>query len=74
MYTAKNGMGDSNGTMFSKLWGGKGGLGSGIGGRKSLGDPGESQGMEGMWLCFRGWLEKCSWTPCRVVRVGLKVV
>ena len=26
-----------------------------------------------MWLYIRGWLEKCSWMPCRVVRVGLRI-
>ena len=60
--------------MFGKLWGRKGGLGLGVGGRKAMGDPGKSQGVEGMWIYIRGWLEKCSWTPCRVVRVGLRVV
>ena len=37
----ENGTGASNSTIFGKFWGGKGGLGSGIGGRKALGDPGE---------------------------------
>ena len=39
--TAENGTGASNSTIFGKFWGGKGGLGSGIGGRKALGDPSE---------------------------------
>ena len=51
--TTENGMGASNSTIFGKFWGGKGGLGSGIGGRKALGDPGE-QGVEGMWLFIQG--------------------
>ena len=39
--TTRNGTTASNGTIFGKLWGSKGGLGSGIGGRKVLGDPSE---------------------------------
>ena len=71
--TSSNGTGAPNSTIFGKFWGGKGSLGLGIGGRKSLGDPGK-QGVEGMWLYIRGWLEKCTWMPCKVVRVGLRIV
>ena len=39
--TTENGMGASNSTIFGKFWGGKGGLGLGVGGRKALGNPGE---------------------------------
>ena len=59
--------------MFGKFWGGKGALGSGIGGRKASGDPGEPDGLEGMWGYVRNWFEKCSWVPCRILRVVMRV-
>ena len=71
--TTSNGTTASEGNIFSKFWGGKGALGSGIGGRRALGDPREPDGLEGMWGYVRGWFEKCMWVPCRVLRVVMRV-
>ena len=60
----KNGTSASNNTIFGKFWGGRGALGSRIGGRKVMGDLGELDGLEGMWGYVKGWFERCSWMSC----------
>ena len=63
----------TDGNLFGKFWGGMGGQGSGLGGRKALGDPGVDIGVSWVWGWLNAWFERCQWLPCRVTRVGWRI-